>query len=153
MALLGLLLVGLIGAAKINVCYFTNWAQWRKAPFNYLPEDIDVNLCTHIHYAFGFVTDDGTGLEMIDPDTDPDLYQRVVALKQLNPSLTILLSVGGWSHGTGGFALAAANPTVFARNALRFIQQYNFDGIDLDWEYPGYVDHPDKLGYLNFFTR
>ena len=147
MVLLDLLLVGLVGAAKINVCYFTNWAQYRAPPFNFQPENIDVNLCTHIHYAFGFVTDDGTGLRMFDPYTDSDLYRRVIALKDQNPSLIILLSVGGWIHGTSGFTLAAKNPTIFARNALRFIQQHNFDGIDLDWEYPGYIDHPLKPGF------
>ena len=111
-----------------------------------------MNLCTHIHYAFAFVTDDGSGLKMIDSWTDPDLYRRIVALKQQNPNLTILLSVGGWSHATGGFALAAASAShrkVFAQNALAFIQQYGFDGIDLDWEYPGYTDHPDKSGFLS----
>lgn len=34
------------------VCYFTNWAWYRKGIGRYLPEDIDPQLCTHIVYGF-----------------------------------------------------------------------------------------------------
>jgi len=56
-----------------------------------------------------------------------------------------LLSVGGWTHGTGGFGKAAQSATSrrnFARSALNFIQKHGFDGIDIDWEYPGFQDGP-----------
>ena len=80
MGLLGLVLIGLIGAEKINVCYYTSWAQYRTAPENFVPENIDVSLCSHIHYAFGFVTDDGTTLRMFEWN-DEDMYRRVMALR------------------------------------------------------------------------
>ena len=51
------------------------------------------------------------------------------------------MSVGGWTHGTGGFSLAAKTSSsrqTFAQNALSFINTHKFDGIDIDWEYPGY---------------
>jgi chitinase len=38
----------------------------------------------------------------------------------------------------------AANPTsraTFARNCRDLVEDYDFDGIDLDWEYPGYAAH------------
>ena len=34
------------------VCYFTNWAWYRRGVGKYTPEDIDPNLCTHVVYGF-----------------------------------------------------------------------------------------------------
>ena len=62
-------------------------------------------------------------------------------------SLIVLLSVGGWEHGTGGFHQAAQNSSTFATNAANFIQLHGLDGIDIDWVYPGYVDQPKKLAH------
>ena len=42
--------------AYVRVCYYTNWAQYRPAPMTFYPENIDVNLCTHLVYAFAQIT-------------------------------------------------------------------------------------------------
>lgn len=34
------------------VCYFTNWAWYRRGVGRYVPENIDHTLCTHIVYGF-----------------------------------------------------------------------------------------------------
>ncbi len=52
-------------------------------------------------------------------------------------------SIGGWSLSTT-FPTVAASATArtnFANQCVSLIQDYNFDGIDIDWEYPGFSEH------------
>lgn len=95
---------------------------------------IDPNLMTHINYAFAHVTDSFDNLRIDNPDHLKD----IVALKNENPDLKILLSVGGW--GSGNFSEMAADTHLrkeFAKACRRIIDEYSLDGIDIDWEYPG----------------
>ena len=93
----------------------------------------DPSLLTHICYAFGHIKPD---FESLDIKNDSRLT-AIVALKEKNPNLKVLLSVGGW--GAGNFSEMAADEKHrqrFCRNCLSAIKQYNLDCIDLDWEYP-----------------
>ncbi|RXG60009.1 hypothetical protein Avbf_10088 [Armadillidium vulgare] len=94
---------------NVVVCYFTNWAWYRPDIGKFMPDDIlTPDLCTHINYAFA--TLDYSQLIMKPYDTWADIDNGLVT----SPS-------------------ARAN---FVTNALAFVKQYGFDGIDLDWEYP-----------------
>jgi chitinase len=46
--------------------------------------------------------------------------------------------VGGWSLSQrfSDIALTDESRSRFARSAVKFMQSYQFDGIDIDWEYP-----------------
>ncbi|GJM82552.1 hypothetical protein HMSSN139_50480 [Paenibacillus sp. HMSSN-139] len=59
-------------------------------------------------------------------------------LKQANPHLKTIISVGGWTWSNRFSDVAASQVTreTFANSAVDFLRKFNFDGIDLDWEYP-----------------
>jgi chitinase len=175
-----------------TIGYFENWAQYRQAGGKFFPSQIDPNLFTHINFAFGlfgFVTwsvDPNpartgpqrlTGDYSVQPTEWNDetvLFPALNALKQQNPNLKTLLSIGGWSMNSGDdvptpgnphpygpytyqlFSKMVADPSgraQFINSAIAFAQKYGFDGIDLDWEYPGDSARggtPNDLG--NFFT-
>ena len=39
-----------------QVCYYTNWSQYRNGLGQFLPEHVDPTLCTHLVYAFAGVS-------------------------------------------------------------------------------------------------
>ncbi len=110
-------------ADKVVTAYVTSWTVT-------IPDPTEV---THINYAFGHVNDSFDGLYV----DNPDRLRRIIALKQQNPRLKVLLSVGGW--GSGRFSeMASTDETrlTFAKNCRRVVDAFGLDGIDIDWEYP-----------------
>jgi chitinase len=90
---------------------------------------------------FAFAKIDANGEVALQRVEDADYLVRLRALKSRNPQLKILLSVGGW--GADGFsdaALTGASRARFADSAAAVLAQYQFDGMDIDWEYPGLAD-------------
>jgi chitinase len=54
-------------------------------------------------------------------------------------NLKVSLSVGGWTYSQDGhfsFVTDATKRATFVSSALQLIEDYGFDGLDLDFEYP-----------------
>lgn len=118
---------------KNIVGYYAAWA----ANYGFTPAQIDAAKLTHINYAFANIGPD-LKITLGYPHTDPYLFSLLNRLKQTNPDLKTLISVGGWTW-SGLFsdvALTEASRAVFAESCIAFIKQYGFDGVDIDWEYP-----------------
>lgn len=133
------------------VCYFTNWAWYRQEGGKYLPEDIDTDLCTHIVYGFAVLDRDSLTIKTHDSwaDLDNEFYSRVVAHKQKGTKVTV--AIGGWNDSAGDkysrLVRDAAARARFIRHVVSFIERYDFDGLDLDWEYPVCWQVDCKKGY------
>lgn len=56
-----------------------------------------------------------------------------------NKGVKVAISVGGWTGCLKYSATAAteANRQAFIAWNIAQIKNYNLDGVDLDWEYPG----------------
>ena len=65
------------------------------------PKDIDPEMCTHLIYSFAGL--DNKTLEIISLDPKADIeqggYRDVIALKEKNTNLKVMLAVGGWVEG------------------------------------------------------
>ncbi len=100
------------------------------------PAQIDVQRLTRIYYSFALIKD---GAMVPTTPTDLTNLPLVVALRRQNPKLEVMLSVGGWLGGAGfsDAALTAESRARFAASAVAFLEKYDLDGLDIDWEYPG----------------
>ncbi|MEE9383794.1 MAG: glycosyl hydrolase family 18 protein [Nannocystaceae bacterium] len=147
------------------VGYFTNWAQHRPGTCKFEVRHIDAQLFTHINYAFATIEygDEKHPMFRLAATEASDvarLYREVNELRQKNPKLRTLLSVGGWTFNDpptqwvfGAMAAAPETRGQFIRHAIAFVREHGFDGIDLDWEYPGAPDRGGAPRDTANFTR
>src|SRR5262245_46732540 len=105
--------------------------------------EIDASLLTVVNYAFLDVGPDGA-LVLTNPKVDEAHFARLAVLRDKNPHLRIVASVGGWtrSNGFSNMAAGAASRAHFIRTTVGFLRKYRFDGIDIDWEYPVAIGIP-----------
>jgi chitinase len=107
-------------------------AGWKPTDF----DSFDANKFTHINYAFANIVNGEVACEMAH---DTTTIAKLHVLKKQNPNLKFLISVGGWvwSNHFSDVALTAESRAKFTKSAIEFIKFFKFDGVDLDWEYPG----------------
>jgi chitinase len=138
------------GAAEPRVVGYL--AGWSVTGRKYDVGDIPADRLTHINYAFAKIekgecalVDAFAATERTYPGDKPDkgelrgLFNQLIKLKAKHPHLRTLVSVGGWTL-SGPFsdaALTEESRAKFAKSAASFVTRYGFDGIDIDWEYPG----------------
>jgi GH18 family chitinase len=96
---------------------------------------IQYNKLTHINYAFALPNSNGT-LQAIP---DPGKLSSLVSLGHSN-NVRVSLAIGGWNDGNdSAFEALAGNAsarTTFVNSVVSVVNQYNLDGVDIDWEYP-----------------
>jgi len=100
------------------------------------PGQIDAHALDRVNYAFANIED---GRMVAGFAHDIENLALLNALKHENPSLTVLISVGGWLWSThfSDVALTERSRRVFIQSAMDYINLHGLDGLDVDWEYPG----------------
>jgi chitinase len=103
----------------------------QQIPFQYL---------THINFSFAVPAPSGdTLLPLKNPNTLKDLVNAAHQNK-----VKVFISIGGWDVGDGGgedasfhrMAESEAGRQSFVKSTMQLVENFNLDGVDLDWEYP-----------------
>ena len=110
-----------------SVGYMPSWSGSATA--------IPYGKLTHINYAFVLPNANGS----LTPVENPGKLQQIVQLGHAN-NVKVQIAIGGWNDGNdSGFEQMAANAgarSAFVTNVVNLVNQYNLDGVDIDWEYP-----------------
>ncbi|KAJ5551531.1 hypothetical protein N7461_006229, partial [Penicillium sp. DV-2018c] len=135
--------------------YYESWAARRKCK-KFPPQMIPISGLTHINFAFAFIEPETYKVVPMDGETPASLFQEVTELKDGAPGgsdVEVFIAIGGWTFSDDGtktqplFGEIAADEgkrQTFADNLVDFMVKYGFDGVDLDWEYPGAPDRGGK---------
>ncbi len=111
-----------------------------------LPSKVNFRLYTHICQAF--LVADGEG--KVEPSrTVPDLG---LVREAHSAGVKVLISLGGWGYDEQ-FASIVSKPEAedrYVRSVLEIIDRDDYDGIDLDWEYP---DTKDEVAGFERLSR
>ncbi|CAM1509012.1 Fc.00g027510.m01.CDS01 [Cosmosporella sp. VM-42] len=125
------------------VGYYESWASRRPCD-RFKPSNIPTGVYTHINFAYASV--DPSTYE-ITPATkgDDQLYKLLTNLKLQDLDLKVFISIGGWAFSEADatktiFSETAASEEkqkVFIQSLISFMNTNDFDGVDIDWRYPG----------------
>lgn len=103
---------------------------------NFEPEEVPVEKLTHIIYSFAHVIDGR--MQFRKPEEAGPKLEALVGQKKRNPDLKVMIACGGWgADGFSDMALSEDSREIFINSASEFIEKYQLDGMDMDWEYPG----------------
>ncbi|XP_043279576.1 probable chitinase 2 [Venturia canescens] len=131
---------------KVVVCYVASWAAYRPGKGQFQFENLRPEHCTHLIYAFAGLNVTTWSIRSLDPwaDLEEDYgkgtYRKMTGLRRQYPGLKVSLAIGGWNEGSANYSALASSPTrrgLFVNSVLQFMKNYDFDGLDLDWEFPG----------------
>uniref|UniRef100_A0A0N4YZZ5 GH18 domain-containing protein n=1 Tax=Parastrongyloides trichosuri TaxID=131310 RepID=A0A0N4YZZ5_PARTI len=121
---------------KRIVGYYTSWLD------RYITASQARSL-THVIYSFIHLTNNGT-LYLGDLNkTNSEKFalkklEHLFSMRKVNPNLNIMFAVGGWENSQH-FSYICSDPRRrinFILEIVKYIDKYDFDGVDIDWEYP-----------------
>jgi chitinase len=156
---------------QVVAAYFSEWTIFTEG---YTVADIPAERLTHVVYAFIQIKDGEVAfvdeyaaleapLARDDSQSWPDgNLPQLRTLRERHPHLELLVALGGWTLSSpfSDAVLTDESRARLARSIVRFLREHDFDGIDLDWEYPvggGLEDNvtrpEDKQNYTLFVAE
>lgn len=122
------------------VCYLTNWSAYRYNNQLFPLQALDSRMCTHLVYAFAVLNPKTLtiGSNETFARLDREFFKRVRVLKETG--VKIMLAIGGWYDSLDNkYSVMVNSRSVrshFVKHAVKFLKDNEFDGLEVDWEFP-----------------
>jgi len=115
---------------------YSNYAAYMQQPAG---TTLTAGVGLFDEYADAGANSAGEALTMSPAYTTNSNFGQLQALKKQYPKLKTMVSIGGWTLSAPLYSISrdAQKRADFAKSAVYVIVKYGFDGIDIDWEYPG----------------
>lgn len=129
-----------------------------------LPEEIPYGQYTHIIFSFATINPSTFKVSAGNYQTE-HIMSRIWVIKFLQADIKIWVGLGGWSFNNLGttqttfsdIASSATNTNIFLDSLVQMMNEYRFDGVDIDWEYPVAEDRngrpEDYENMVTFMTK
>ncbi|KAG8848449.1 hypothetical protein FRB96_001235 [Tulasnella sp. 330] len=124
----------------VSAAYYANYDIY-NTPEPYYPSNLPVSQLTHVIYAFAQISPAGV---VSAGDTYADmtnLFKGDSASASRN--LKTLLSIGGGGAANFGGISSPTYRSTFIASAVEMVQDFGFDGLDIDWEFPNMTQAAD----------
>lgn len=132
------------------LCHYDSRSFIREEPNKLTVADVEpaLSLCTHLVYGFAGINRTNNKLQSLniglDYDNGKGHYRTITRLRRKFPGLKMILSVGGGvdndrdeEHNKYLTLLESSDARKsFISSAYSLIKTYDFDGIDLAWQFP-----------------
>ena len=151
---------------KEIVGYYPNW-QWYDRAKAVRPQTIAYEKYTILNYCFFIPKADGS-IGSNDQWADDNLLlgeqdwsnggrrkpETAITYIARARGVKVLASIGGWtlSNTFPGIAADSSLRETFAASCIDLVRTYGFDGIDINWEFPGYTPHNGTAADKRNFT-
>ena len=108
------------------------------------PNEIDFNVVTHVIHSFAWPNEDGS-ISSYD-----GMFGSGISNIIHDQGAKFLLSLGGWGNHAG-FEVISGDSVLrelFIYNLVSILLVNNYDGVDLDWEFPDSNTDRENLNSL-----
>lgn len=115
------------------------------------PESIQLQHLTHVIYCFAGPREDGS------ISTETGSYHNAALVSRVHAAgkkIVVMMGGGLQSGGFHGMTANASTRAIFINNLVNWCQTYGYDGVNIDWEYPGDNSHnEDKQNLTSLITE
>lgn len=141
----------------VNLAYWRSWSTDRSETCNkFDPSSIDETSYTHVAYSFASISADGHLEPWVGSWDEVEKYKEFNKIKERNPNVkTIIAVTEGIFYGPGmnpvtfnEVSESQASRIAFAQSVISFLNLYEFDGVDIDWDNP--LDEDQGGGPQNY---